>query len=1185
MMTGDRPPLPKATARNSFHAEPGTGFANSGSKTFSKRRLTQQLSSSSASLAMNFGAPGQGVHPRHHSLSGSTTRLTASPEFAVAKEKEFMANTRILAMSNIIDTFNSTTQSKQGFYGKQLKITGTNVPTSPGSPLASGMDMDITVKLHVIDNTWTTCPLAEPSIILHRWEVMHLDSPGTSGTDHPTELACSHDRIENLSPASSPTLEHHPSRPFSTSSTSSFTGPPAGTSTTHVAILANALCFVTNVAGDYLVRLSVHVPFTTFSGCQGFHLSQLPKCQSNFIKLRIASSESKATPQDGRHEAETGACQSHEMDFNVYPPLLPLEGVHLNPDLDEDAPFWLEVQECLAKEKNNEAPNSTGSDYSETTTVSHEETETDAASQTKGYFDVVGCFTPTSSLHVSWIPKDASCLVQNVEQDMKVHISGLPKQTKSSSLLKVRKRKDPEESHTIGQQEADEGPIEYEHLEMDDADVVISTEVVLTAVVEKQGWKNPFIDMTLEHPTAERGQQSDMSLLDIVGDCVQDWERLSDPREGRRASQDLDAIAIARSQSVDSARPSSSLTYRIWFHMGTEGTISLRVNFCISQAVTVGYGRDIVCSIPRLLVHGAVRSTGRVQVSSSSDLLIQRSSSRQMETILADNPLYRDDAMVNKRQGTLQYQYSSQDYELSVVVHQYQSLSRIARIERIRAEVGVSSRRQPGFARVTLTDVVLPEQDDSYLRVYQLDGAEIWSITVDGEPCTTSVQIHDRRAGGHRTVLIPIPMNTSHEGDQQHTVELSYGFDSVNHGLHQEQGQGQEQEQEQGQGQGQGQGDDDAAESPIRLLIPGFSLPVGEYIVVANLPKLESGYEYNGPSGDFEVMSSHGSGAQRRAITFGAYMTLGRPKLLVRAQRTTTSLVPLPPTVLPPQPTPAPATVPVPQVESTEQADQQIPRNPGHPNMYAHDPQQPPFSAGPVHLQPASQRHPQQPPEPQNPHAESSGENSEMLGSGATMVAGSTVPISSPQGGGPMKQARLSFISQDTSSILSIERAMQYVWSWWKQVMVLLAAAVLVVMIINVAAFQETKNTSLTLVRFTPGWMRPFKILGQFWRDAGTTTTKKAGSFMTDDDDDNEVDDEGDLYRTLKERVVTVTQPAMVTTAADSSPTETGLELRKPEPTNAGSSSFEDDEDDTGGDSFGWKRWVRLLKGLVPGLQ
>ncbi|KAG0100062.1 hypothetical protein BGZ93_004439 [Podila epicladia] len=1047
MLAGNRPPLPKAT-RHSFHetTTESSLSASSASKATSNRRLTQLSSSMTGSFSNNCGSPSvPGSRPRHHSISGTTTQVTASPESSVSKEKEFMANTRILAMSNIIDTFAST-QSKQGFYGKQLKIIGVTAP-SPTYSGTSGADLDITVKLHVIDNTWTTCPLLPPSTILHRWEVTHLPSY-SNGTEAPSELAC------------------------------------------ELAVLANALSFVTNKAGDYLVKLIIHVPLITTNGCKSIHLSQLPRCRSNFIKFSVEG------PQG------SGEANSEEIEFNLHPPVMSPEEAHLNPESDEDALFWQEVQEYIGDEETDKAQDTPGE---------HGDLKAPLRES-----NVVGCFAPTSSLHVSWMPKDMACLVQKVEQDMTVHISGLPDQTKSSSLLKDRKRKDPEDSHPL--QDPDDEPIEYEHLEMDDADLVISAEGILTAVVEKQGWKRPFIDLTLEHATTENGHQGDISLIEIVGDSVQDWELVSDKED--RVSLDVDTVTR---ESTETSR-SSALTYRVWFFMGTGGTITIRVNFCISQPVTVGYGQDITCSIPRIRVQGATISTGRVKVSSSNDLLIQRSNTRQIETILADSPLYRDDAMINKRQGT-QYQYSSPDYDLSVVVHRYKTLSRIARIERIRVEIGVSARRQPGFARVTLSDVVLPEQDDSYLRIYQLDGAEIWSITVDGKPCSKSVQLLDKKVAGNRTVLVPIP-SSPQDMDQQHSIEISYGFDSVDHDFV--------------------GGDNSILDSPIRLLIPGFSLPVGEYIVIANLPRLDRGFDYDEPLGDFEVISSHGIQAQRRTITYGAYMTLSHPKLVIQTQVT----IPPPPQVFVPPPPPPVLSEPT----------EQITRVQGHPNMFAHDPQQPPFSAGPVHLQPSSQRHPQQPLEPQNPQAEVASD--ESLGTGAT---GSNL---SPQIGAPIQQARLSFISHDASSLSS--GMMTYCRLWWKQVMAPLAAAALVIMIINVAAFQETGNTGLTLVRFSP-WMRPFAAFGKLWRDSSSAIGKN---------------DEADMTLEFQERIVTVTKSATFHSVATPvlNPTpDKGLEIRKPEPVPDDDST--DEENGGYSEGAGWKRWVRLLKDMVQGLK
>lgn len=62
-----------------------------------------------------------------------------------------MANTRILAMSSLIDSFASSSHSKQGFYGKQLKIIGTVNPWSSSSSTttasSTGSELDVTVKV------------------------------------------------------------------------------------------------------------------------------------------------------------------------------------------------------------------------------------------------------------------------------------------------------------------------------------------------------------------------------------------------------------------------------------------------------------------------------------------------------------------------------------------------------------------------------------------------------------------------------------------------------------------------------------------------------------------------------------------------------------------------------------------------------------------------------------------------------------------------------------------------------------------------------------------------------------------------------------------------------------------------------------------------------------------------------
>ncbi|KAG0349090.1 hypothetical protein BG004_001915 [Podila humilis] len=1177
MLAGDRPQLPKAGSRYSFHAEPTIASSCSnpgnGAKTFPKRRLTRQLSSSlmgsfvhglhgssQASAALPLSASS---HPRHHSISGSTRLSSSSPESAaVSKEKEFMANTRILAMSNIIDTFTST-QSKQGFYGKQLKILGKTTTPSSASPITtSGADLDIIVKVSVlILLQHNGGPVMSTQDQEHSW--IHASTVATT---------ISSERAE-ISPASSPKFEHPP-QPYS--SNSSVSGQSSGLPTTHVAVLASALCFVTNKAGDYLVMLSVHVPFTTLSSCKSVHLPQIPKCQRNFIRLSIRDQGESEERGSGANENEN----KHQLqgldglEFNVHPPLVSPDEAHLNPESDEDALFWEEVQAHILGSIDGDRDFERTEELAEEAQPKGTENESGLSETT-----IAGCFAPTSALHVSWMPMNTTCLIQKVDQDTTVHISGLPNQTKSSSLLKDRKRKDPEDSHLGNRQDPDDEPIEYEHLEMDDADFVITAETILSVVIEKRGWKRPFIDLTLEHATFEHGQSSEISLLDISGDSVQEWELVSsDKMDERRLS--LDFETTSRESPLDASR-TLSVTYRVWLYMGTEGIVSFQVNYCVSQPVSVGYGRDMTCSIPRIQVQGTQQSTGRVHVSSSNDLLIQRSNTRQMETILADSPLYRDDAMVNRRQGTLQYQYSSADYDLSVVVHRYKTLSRIARIERIRVEVGISARRQPGFARVTLSDVVLPEQDDSFLRIYQLEGAEIWSISVDGAPCSKSVQLVDKKVSSNRTVLIPIPIASGLDLDQPHTIEISYGFDSVDRDFVRD---------------GEHMDNDDDSEgvydAPIRLLVPGFNLPVGEYIVVANLPKLARGHEYDAPEGDFEVVSSKGTPSQRRSITYGAYMTLGHPKLLIRTQLAS---MPPPPQAIesqPPHPQPAAiATQPEPM--------EQITRAQGHPNMYAHDPQQPPFSAGPIHLHPSSQRHPQQSLELHNPQADNANvDNNDLLATGTGLATGSNL---SPQIGSPIQQARLSFISHDISlEPLSITKTMAFCRLWWKQIMAPMAAILLVIMIINVAAFQETGNTSLSLVRFAPVWMRPFKVIGQLWRDSSSSSSSSSSStagsssrqFISMDDEDRQDFPPTD-YR------ATGTQPVFfksvtTTVASNPIPIDKGLEVRQPDSKIEEGSFGENDggnehgseyDEYVGVDGGGWQQWVRFLKGIVQGLK
>ena len=232
--------------------------------------------------------------------------------------------------------------------------------------------------------------------------------------------------------------------------------------------------------------------------------------------------------------------------------------------------------------------------------------------------------------------------------------------------------------------------------------------------------------------------------------------------------------------------------------------------------------------------------------------------------------------------------------------------------------------------------------------------------------------------------------------------------------------------------------------------------------------------------GDFEIMSQEGRPNQRKTITYGAYMTLGRPKLRIATIAT---------------PNPSATTVIRHGYSSGAGQDsdvmetvlEQISRTPGHNAIGAHHPQQPPYmAAAPVVVtQPTIQRHPQQPPGPQNPQIE--------LLSGSPASNGpifvSTTGMSSNSAHGSMMlspQIRGSVQHAGSPSSLTspAKKALDLFQSWWKQVMAPVVALLLVIIIINVAAFQETRITSLDLVGM-PAWKRPFARIGQLWYDSG----------------------------------------------------------------------------------------------------
>ncbi|KAF9900109.1 hypothetical protein BX616_002687 [Lobosporangium transversale] len=1216
MLAEDHAPIPKASNRNSFHGESSSNSLSSQhSRTNARKRLTQQsfttipaaaTTSSSAVHPFSFLTRTGSAHPRHRSMSiasgtsggtASTARLlttsTTSPETTVlTKEKEFMANTRILAMSNLIESFTSTPHPKQGFYGKQLKIIG----STSSSVSATGAELDIAVKIHVIEDIWTTCPLLPTSTILHRWKVTYLGTADQKDSDDfgpqltnskadkdTSWVQATVERTETISPAPSP-ISDQPSkkRPLSMSSVSSL---PARNATpqTHIGVLSNALCFVANRSGDYLVQLSIHVPFVLGTGSRSIHLPHIPKCRSNFLKFQVQSPQSlnqeNGINVEARANTDTDVthCDDDEnfsngFEFNVYPILSTLDEAHLNPESDDDAQFWLEVQELLEGsgqfvEKLIASDNDKGSAVKNQA----EETRNGTENVTKPEFEIAGCFAPSSSLHVSWIPRDAVDFVQEVEQDMIVHISGMPDQTKSSTLLQDRKRKDPEESHATDQADQIEELIEYQHLDLDDCDLAISAESTLTLSIQKLGWRQPFMDFSIELEDIKHGYASDVSLLDIAGDAVQDWESLVPDLTGQTVPLYLDNLD--KDSSTDHDHHPSPI-YRVWFFTGTEGTTTVQISIRVGQAVCVGYGKDILCNIPKIHVHGATWDKGRIHVHASSDLMIQRFNARLLETSHVDGHSQLEEGLSGRHPSILHFQYQSTDYRLAVVAQRYQAVARIARIERVRAEIGIGGQRQPGFARITLSNVVLPQYDDPYLRVYQLDGAEIWNVLVDGKPCGKSIMYMDRKSAGQRTVMIPIP-EESLNGNDLHQIEISYGFNTFDCD----------------------QEDMEDETLGIKLVVPGFSLPVGEYVVVASLPKLARGIDYDEPSGDFEVISNLGKVGQRRTITYGAYMIRGRPRLSIRTVRATAE------------------TWNVNQIEheGLERAQdvaggygevsgslEQIGR--AASAVVAHDPQQPPFNAGVVVIQQTSQRHPQQPLELQNPQTEQrlDGEILPVLstrtnGLGSGVEGGATTSNLAPQVGSPALIRSGSGSSQMGlwwSKPLSFEQVPGMMRKWWKPVMASIAAVMLMIMIANAAAFRETKSTSLDLVGI-PAWQRPFVAIGRLWRDSSMSPNDRQTNPFTsmwEEWGEQGEQKKDDLYM---ETVVTVTTtkeagPRETEEAMETTTTQ-DLEIRSPpeggHKGDGGGYEEYDGQNGTRPDASGLGRIVQFLKKLVHDLK
>ncbi|KAF9907904.1 hypothetical protein EC991_010417 [Linnemannia zychae] len=1216
MLGQERPPVPKVTAstnaRFSYHADSFDSFSSSsGARTTTARKRVTQHSFPTSTLAnlsqlQSYSKPPQkqptGDHSRRRSTSvasSATTKLLTSPEAVLAKEKEFMANTRILAMSSLIDSFASSTHSKQGFYGKQLKIIGTANPwpSTSSTPSATGSELDVTVKVHIIDNTWTTCPLLPPSTILHRWNVTYL-SASASGEhefaqdDFGHDLAASRDekdaswvqagadRTETLSPASSPTQDPRPKRPFSVASASSFSAPTLAP-TTHVAVISNALCFVANKAGDYLVHLSIHVPFVTGSD-NVIHLSQIPKCRSNFVKLQVL--QSNLTPQDdttATSDTTASGSKANEQprdetsrvtegfDFNVHPPIMSLDEAHLNPESDEDAQFWLEVQEQLVGRDEFVGKLVSVDGKQEPSTTDSGETAGHQSSTERDHpFEVAGCFAPSSSLHISWMSQSASDFVQDVEQEMTIRIMGAPDQKLPSSLLQDRRRKDPAEIHAqdtlVSEEPAEE---EYDHLEMDDSDLTIAVEDTITVNIQRLGWKQPFMDVVISRKDlcSEHGLSSDITLLDLTGDAVQDWEALPMANSDVPAEQ---GEGGAERDVADDSSKEPTQTFRVWFFAGTEGTNVVNIRFQACQAVNVGYGKDIICHTPNVRIVGAKTDKGWIHLFTNNDLMIREVNSRLVEETLIEShsPLDDNASQPNARH----FRYQTSDYCLAVIAQRYQALARIARIERVRVEIGLSAQQQPGFARMIISNIVLPQQDDPYLRLYQLEGAEIWSVLVDGYPCSKSIQLQDQRLSGQRTILVPIPEEASLDNETLHQVEISYGFNSFD--LLEE------------------ESDEGMASSAMRLVVPAFSLPVGEYIVVANLPKLPQDFDYEELAGDFEVMSTVGQPGQRKTITYGTYMTLGRPKLTFRTIKLPSSIQSAD--------NADNSAAGLSQPDSTlESSDQQL------GGTTVHDPQQPPPVAGNVVVQQVHQRHPQQPPEPQNPHAEQGldGEILPVLGNRVLTQDGVPCTTSghgsnlAPQIGAPALQSGTpSGKGSFSLDSFSEQQFFDLIRGWRKIVMSVIAALLLVIVIINVAAFQETRSTSLDPV-IMPAWSRPFVMIKRFWSDSRTSSSSSSSNSQDSWDNwDNGFEGsaaEEDEFVNPEKAATATSTTGFIQTPEPQAPVEPShtrdLEIL-PRPGFKKSDPFdEDDERREGGSNQpkGFMKIIQALKDIVQGLK
>lgn len=343
--------------------------------------------------------------------------------------------------------------------------------------------------------------------------------------------------------------------------------------------------------------------------------------------------------------------------------------------------------------------------------------------------------------------------------------------------------------------------------------------------------------------------------------------------------------------------------------------------------------------------------------------------------------------------------------------------------------------------------------------------------------------------------------------------------------------------------------------------------------------------DYEDPTGDFEVMTTQSQPGQRRTITYGAYMTLGRPKLSFRTVKISSNL----PTTHNTLNDAARSIQSDPTVDPSEQQQQG--------GTTVHDPQQPPPVAGSVIVQQVHQRHPQQPPEPQNPHAEQ-GLNGEILPVLGNRAQDGTLCTTSGHGSNLAPQIGAPALQSGTPTgkgsysleFLTVQHVYGVVRGWWKHVVVVIGAFLLVIMIINVAAFQETGSTSLDLVTM-PAWSRPFVIMRRYWTSDSRTSSSSSsasspplGSQDTWDSWDRGFEDMAEEVDAEKTATVTATiKQADPQTTVEASYTR-DLEILP----RAGPRKLNDDGNGEDGGiqkPRGLMKFIQTLKNIVQGLK